>query len=333
MAIVIPRRKFLAALGGAAVPPSLWPFAARTQTAKMPVVGWLNGGAPKNYAEVEAAFRDGLRQQGFAEGVNVAFDYRWAEGQYDRLPALAAELVRARVAAIFASSSGAAVAAKSATTTIPVVFAGASDPVQLGLVPSLNRPGGNITGATMYSHVLSGKRLELLRQLAPHAVVLGILVNRSNPSAETELQSLQAATHGSGWETAVFDTRTAKDIDSAFATFAQRNVGAGFVVGDPLFTSRRDQILELAARYAIPASYPLREFVLAGGLLSYGTSFNDAARNCGVYVGRILKGEKAADLPVVLPTKFALVINLKTAKALGVTIPPTLLALADEVIE
>jgi putative ABC transport system substrate-binding protein len=326
----IPRRNFLAFLGIAAI---ARPHAAHAQQPAVPVIGWLNGGSPENYTEVDAAFRDGLKAAGFVEGRNVAFAYRYAEGQYERLPALASELVRERVTTIFASSSGAAVAAKSATTTIPIVFAGASDPVQLGLVPNLNRPGGNATGATMYSHALSGKRLEVLHQLARNATVTAILLNRNNPSAESEMQNLQAAAHISGWSTAVFDTHNADDIDAAFASFAQQKVGAVLVVGDPLFTSRRDQIVALAARYTIPANYPLRSFVTAGGLLSYGASFNAVARNGGLYVGRILKGEKAGELPVVLPTKFELVINLKTAKALGIDVPPTLLALADEVIE
>jgi len=237
------------------------------------------------------------------------------------------------VAVIFASSSGSAVAAKAATSTIPIVFAGASDPVNLGLVPNLNRPGGNVTGATMFSHVLSAKRLELLHQLAPKAAVITILLNPDNPSAETELKSIQAAAHGSGLQTIVLSARTASDIDAAFARLGQKNVVALIVIGDPLFTSQRDKILALAASMAIPASYPLRQFVDAGGLLSYGTSFANAVRQGGIYAGRILKGEKPGELPIMLPTKFDLVINLKIAKALGLTVPPSLLVTADEVIE
>jgi putative ABC transport system substrate-binding protein len=329
--LVIGRRDFITLIGSA-VASAAWPLAGRAQPS-MPVVGWLNGGSPKNYTDVDAAFRDGLKETGFVDGHNVAFEYRFTEGQYERLPALASDLVRHRVAAIFASSSGAAVAAKSATAAIPIVFAGASDPVQLGLVPNLNRPGGNVTGATMFSHTLSAKRLEVLHQLAPNAAVTAILLNRDNPSTKTELQNLQTAARSSGWQTVTLNARSAIDIDNAFATAAEQKVGAVLVIGDPLFTSRRDQLVALAARYSIPANYSLREFVTAGGLLSYGTSFSAAARNGGVYIGRILKGERPGELPVMLPTKFDLVINLKTAKALGLEIPPTLLALADEVIE
>jgi putative tryptophan/tyrosine transport system substrate-binding protein len=323
------RREFITLLGGAAA----WPFAARAQQPSLPTIGFLSGGSGGAYSEIEAAFLDGLKEAGFVPGGNVAVEYRWADGQYDRLPALAADLVRKRVAVIFASSSGSAVAAKAATSTIPIVFAGASDPVNLGLVPNLNRPGGNVTGVTMFSHVLSAKRLELLHQLVPKATVIAVLLNPDNPSAETELQSIQAAAHGSRLQTIVLSTRTVSDIDAAFASLDQKNAVALIVIGDPLFTSQRDKILALAASMTIPASYPLRQFADAGGLLSYGTSFSNAVRQGGIYAGRILKGEKPGELPVMLPTKFDLVINLKTAKALGLEIPPTLLALADEVIE
>jgi ABC-type uncharacterized transport system substrate-binding protein len=327
------RRELIALLGGAAAAPVLSQWAARAQPGVMPVVGWLNGGSPGNYAEVEAAFRDGLSETGFVEGRNVVFEYRFAEGRYERLRTLASGLARDGVAAIFASSSGAAVAAKSATATIPIVFAGASDPVQLGLVPGLNRPGGNVTGATMFSHLLSAKRLEMVHQLAANSSATAILLNGNNPSSETELQYLQVAARDAGWQTVACDARDAGEIDKAFASAAEQKAGALLVLGDPLFTTRRDQIVALAARHSLIANYPLRTFTAAGGLSSYGASFNSVARLGGLYIGRILKGEKAGELPVVLPTKFNLVINLSTAKALGVEFPPTLLALADEVIE
>lgn len=310
-----------------------WSFGARAQKSAVPLIGWLNGGSRHNYADIEAAFREGLTQIGFVEGQNLAIVFRYADGQYNRLPRLASDLVTHNVAAIFASSSGAALAAKAATQRIPIVFAGASDPVEIGLVPNLNRPGGNITGATMFSHVLGSKKLEVLHQLVPGGAATAILVNRGNPSAEAELQNLQAAAREAGWRIAIFDARNDGDIESSFTQMVEHKAGTLLVVGDPLFTSQRDQIVALAARYSIPSTYPLRTFAKVGGLVYYGTSFGSAARNCGIYVGRILRGEKPGELPVLLPSNFELVINLKTAKALGLAIPQTMLATADEVIE
>ena len=271
-------------------------------------------------------------EAGFVEGQNVAIAYRWAENQLDRLPALAVDLVRLP-AAVIVVNAPAAIAAKDATTTVPIVFMTGSDPVKDGLVASLNRPGGNVTGVSFLVGSLGSKRLELLRQLVPRATTIGILVNLTSPEAEAERKDLQAAAQAIGQQLIILDVGSDRDIETAFATFVQRGAGALLAGSGPFLTSHREQLVALAARYTLPMTYDAREFVAAGGLMSYGTSITDAYRQVGIYTGRILKGEKPADLPVMQSTKFEFVINLKTAKSLGLEIPPTLLALADEVIE
>jgi putative tryptophan/tyrosine transport system substrate-binding protein len=324
------RREFVALLGGAAA----WPQAVRAQQAAVPVVGFLSGLSPDIMSKFVDAFRQGLSEAGYVEGRNAAIEYRWAEGEYDRLPALAEDLVRHRVGAIVAVAVNATHAAKAATGTIPIVFFISGDPVAENLVTSLNRPSGNLTGVTTISGVLSSKRLELLRELVPSASVIAVLINPNNSNAQFRLKEVQEATRALGQQIIhVVNAGSEGDIEAAFAALVQRGAGALLVIDDPLFNRQRLQLVALAARYRVATIYFQSEFVSAGGLISYATNYSVSYRQAGIYTGRILKGEKPADLPVMQPTKFELVINLKTAKALGLTIPPTLLARADEVIE
>jgi putative ABC transport system substrate-binding protein len=323
------RREFITLLGGAAV----WPLTARAQQPSMPVIGYLSGGTPETLGHLAAAFRQGLSEVGYVEGRNVTIDYRWAADQNERLPALAAELVRRKVALIYAQAPPSALAAKAATTTIPIVFTTGGDPVQSGLVASIGRPGGNITGATLFTTVLVAKRLELLLELVPKAVMIALLVNPTSANADPDTRELQAAAAKLRLQFRVLSAATERDIDTNFESFVQQRADGLVLSTDVFFTDRRNQIVALAARHAMPAIYYFREFATAGGLMSYGTRIADANHQAGIYAGRILKGEKPADLPIVQPTKFELVINLKTAKALGLTVPPALLTSADEVIE
>jgi putative ABC transport system substrate-binding protein len=306
------------------------PFAAFAQQPATPVIGYLSGGSPAGFAQLLAAFRQGLSEAGFVESQNVALEYRWSEGQDDRLPEFAADLVRRRVSIIVSTGgSSPATAAKAATATIPIVFTGGNDPVKLGLVKSLGRPGGNATGVLNISSELTGKRLQLLHELVPAAVTIAALFNPANEALVTEIQE---AARTMGLRMLVERVNSESDLDAAFANVVRMGAGALFVGADPLFTSRRAQVVALAARHAIPASYSFREFVVAGGLMSYGANLADVHRQAGVYAGRILKGAKPAELPVMQPTKFDLVINSKTAKALRIVVPPRLLVTA-EVIE
>jgi putative ABC transport system substrate-binding protein len=327
---MIRRRDFISLLGSAA---AAFPLSANAQPA-MPVVGYLSSFPADINPKFVQAFRQGLNEAGFVEGRNVTIEYRWdEEGRYDRLPMMAADLVGRRVAVLFASPIPAALAAKAATAAVPIVFAIGSDPVETGLVDSLNRPGGNVTGATFLSVELGAKRLELLRDLMPSIGSIGLLVNPNNPNAAPQTKHLQAATSALGLQLIILNAGSLSDFDDAFAALAQNRIDAIIVSADPFFISHRDQLVALAARHSIPVIYYAREFVTAGGLISYASSFIDSFHQAATYVGRILKGAKPADLPVLQPTKFELVINLKTAKALGRDVPPTLLARADEVIE
>jgi putative ABC transport system substrate-binding protein len=328
MASHIGRRKFLATLGGGAA----WPLGARAEQQPMPVIGFLNGGSPD--PNRVAAFRRGLSQTGYVEGHNIAVEYHWAEGQYDRLPALARELVRRQVSVIAATSTPAAMTAKAATTTIPIVFTTSSDPVQLGLAASLSRPGGNLTGATQLNIEVTPKRLEILHELLPTANLFALLVNPTNPYAEILSRNVRAAASTLGLQLHILQASTEHDFDAVFATVVKLRAGGLVIGGGEVFLdNRHEQLAVLALRHRVPTIYQGRDFALAGGLMSYGGSTLDSYRVAGTYTGRILKGEKPADLPVQQVTKVELFTNLKTARALGLTVPETLLARADEVIE
>jgi putative tryptophan/tyrosine transport system substrate-binding protein len=323
------RREFIVLLGGVAV---AWPLAARAQQPAMPVVGFLRSASLTDATHMVSAFRNGLKETGFVEGQNVAIQYRSAENHFDRLPGLAAELIRLPVTVIVGNTP-AAVAAKAATTAVPIVFATGSDPVVDGLVASLNRPGGNVTGVTFLSGALAAKRLELLRQVVPNATTIAVLVSANTAEGEEERRDVQTAAQAIGQQLIIVDARTDDDIEAAFATFVRDGAG-GLLGGSGAFlNSRRERVVALAASHALPAMFALREFVDAGGLMSYGTSITDAYRQVGNYTGRIIKGEKPADLPVLQSTKFELVINSRTAKTLRLDLPDRLIALADEVIE
>jgi ABC-type uncharacterized transport system substrate-binding protein len=325
------RRELLALLGGAA---ASWPLAARAQQLEMPVIGFPHPATFDSFAPLVAAFRQGLHQTGYIEGRRVAIDYRWGDGQYDRLPALAAELVRRQVAVIATpGSTPATLAAKAATSTIPIIFAVGSDPVEFGFVASLSRPGGNLTGVSLLAAEMAAKRLGLLNELLPNATAFAVLVNPASPTAESETKSLNSAADLLGREILFLNGGGEREIDAAFSTAVQRQAGALLVLPDAFFISQRDQIVTLAARKALPTMYHRREFVVAGGLISYGDSLPDAFRQVGAYAGAVLKGAKPTDLPVLQPTKFELIINLKAAKTLSINVPAKLLALADEVIE
>ena len=324
------RRDFIKLIGGAT---AAWPLAARAQQAAMPVIGFLGPTTAQGDAPYVAAFRQGLQQAGYREGQNVAIEYRWAEGQNDRFPAMAADLVRRQVTAIAVLGPPAALAAKAATSTIPIVFVTGRDPVELGLVASLARPGGNLTGVVTLSGELGLKRLELLHELVPTATTLALLVNPTYPNAEALASTLQAEARILGLQLQVLHASTEREIDQVFATLVQLRAGGLVIATDPFFLTRSEQFAALALRHAIPSIFQYRAFATAGGLMSYGTSIEDLNRQAGIYTGRILKGEKPADLPVQQATKVELIINLKTAKALGLTVPLPLLARADEVIE
>ena len=325
------RRDFISLVGGSTV---AWPLAARAQQQAMPVVGFLGTTTPDDFADRVAAFRGGLKEAGYIEGKNVVVEYRWPEGNYDRLPTLAADLVRLQVAVIAAvGGEPSPLAAKAATATIPIVFSIGGDPVRLGLVASLNRPGGNITGVNFFQSDLGAKRLGLLHELLPKASVIGMLVNLTFGDAETHVRDAKEAALPLGVQIHVVRARTTDDFDTAFATLAQQKIDALLLANDAFFLSERRKLIALAARYAIAAVYFWREFAVDGGLMSYSPSLSQAYRQVGIYTGKILNGAKPADLPVVQATKFEFVINLKTAKTLGLTFPPGLLAIADEVIE
>jgi putative ABC transport system substrate-binding protein len=323
------RREFIAVISGAVT----WPLVAHAQQ-PMPVIGFLNAASPGPLRQQVAAFLGGLKESGYVEGQNVAVEYRWAEGQYDRLPALVADLVRQQVTVIVSGGGAPAVlAAKAATTTIPIVFSLGADPIGLGLVASLNRPGGNITGVYQFTSGLEAKRLGLLHEMVPKATSVAVLINSNFADAENQLRDVQEAAARLGVQLVVLRANTESDFDAAFSTLVHQRAGALLVCGSPFFNIRREQLVVLAARHAVPAIFEWRDFAAAGGLMSYGTSLADAYHQVGVYAGQILRGTKPGDLPVVQSTKFELVINLSTAKALGIEVPPTLSARADEIIE
>ena len=324
------RREFLGVLGGAA---AAWPLAARAQQTAT-TIGFLSSRSPAESSGVVAAFREGLRDAGFVEGKNVAIAFRWADGRYDRLPALAAELIDLKVTVLFAAGGPpSAMAAKAATSTIPVVFSAANDPVGLGLVASLNKPGANVTGMSTLTTPLGAKGIELLKELVPKATAMAYLDNPSNPSSKLQLDAAHVAADAVNVKLQILNARTEVELDEAFSALPQLHVDGLIVAGEPFFDSQREKIVRLTARSGVPASYAWRENVVIGGLMSYGNSLPGLYRQAATYVGRVLKGDKPADLPVMQPTKFELAINLKTARALGLTVPPTLLARADEVIE
>jgi putative tryptophan/tyrosine transport system substrate-binding protein len=324
------RREFITLLGGAA---AAWPLAARAQQRPPAVIGFLSSSALADRARYLPAFRQGVRETGYVEGQNVAIEYRWAQDQYDRLPDLAADLVRSQVTVIAAHDTASAMVAKAATTTIPIVFVSGGDPVKLGFVPSLNRPGGNVTGVTFVTAELGAKQLGLLHELQPGAVRVGVLVDPNFPVTASFISDVQAAASSIRKQIEVLEASTGRHIDTAFASLAQKPIDALLVGPSPLLNNRRVQLVTLAAYHRVPAIYSWREAAEAGGLMSYGTSLSDAYRQAGVYTGRILKGEKPADLPVMQSIKFEFVINLNTAKAFNLSFPPGLLAIADEVIE
>ena len=324
------RRELITLLGGAAV---TWPFALRAQQKAMPLIGFLGSTSTNLYARVMAAFHYGLAETGYVEGKNVAVEYRWAEGRYDRLPGLAADLVGRQVEAIAAVGNSATVAAKGSTSTIPIVFGIGGDPIELGLVASLARPGGNLTGITIINDELIPKRFELISELVPQARVIALLVNPDNPGSKCIIRDAREAVRTRGLDLEVLKASTESEIDAVFAFFVQSQPSALVVGSDQFVFSRREQLVSLAARHAVPAIYQWREFPGAGGLISYGGNLNEAWRQAGAYVGRILAGAKPADLPVQQPTRFELIVNLKTAEVLGLTVPPLILARADEVIE
>jgi putative ABC transport system substrate-binding protein len=324
------RREFIRLFSSSVV---AWPLIARAQQAAVPVVGFLNSGSAEALQSLVAAFRHGLSESGYVEGQNLAIEYRWADGDYKKLPRLAAELVGRHVSVILANGPQAVVAAKAATTTIPIVFTSGGNPVELGFVSSLNQPSGNVTGVSFLTNELGGKRLELLRELVPTATSVGLLVNPTRPSFQSEVKNAQQAAQTLGVKLLVLNASTEAEIDTAFAELSQQRIAALIVGTDVFFLTRRNQIVALANRLRIATIYDLREFVVAGGLISYAPSITEVYRQAGIYVGKIVKGEKPADLPVLQPTKFVLVLNLKTAKALGVTVSNQMQLLADEVIE
>ena len=325
------RREFISILGGAAV---AWPLTVRAQQPALPVIGFLNGASPTELESRVVAFRDGLAEKGYVEGRSVAIEYRWGLGQYERLPEMALDLVRRRVAVIAATGGVPSVrAAKAATSEIPIVFTMGGDPVALGVVASLNRPGNNVTGITLISGEIVSKRIDLLRDLLPGAKMLGVLVNSTTPASEAEAAVAERAAHATGWQVNVLRVGEGWDFDAAFQPIVRDRVDALLVTTDPIFESQRHRIVALAAQHAVPTIYALPEYAVAGGLMSYGASISETYRQAGLYAGRILKGEKVADLPVMRASRFELFINLKTAKTLGIRVPPPLLALANEVIE
>jgi putative tryptophan/tyrosine transport system substrate-binding protein len=324
------RRDFIKTISGSAI---AWPIAARAQQPAMPIVGFLSSRSPEDSAALVAAFRTGLSETGFVEGRNVAIEFRWAEGNYDRLRMLSADLVARQVAVIAAPAIAPGLAAKAATTKIPILFLTGADPIQFGLVKSLNRPEGNLTGVAILTNTLAPKQLELLHEVAPKATLVAFLVNRKNPIAESDTRDVKSAAGITRQQILVLNASNESDIDNAFATLVEQNAGALLVQSDPFFNSRPDKIVALAARHAVPAIYQWRDFVVAGGLMSYGTVLADAYRQMGIYAGKILSGAKPADLPVQQSVKVELAINLKTAKTLGLTFPITLLGRADQVVE